>query len=310
LYEICCFKHSCLVSSSTTTTTTTTTTSTTSTTTSTSSTTSTTSTSTKSTSTTSTSTTTTSTSTKSTSTTSTSTTTTSTTTTSSTTTSSNLETLSTTTPVQLRQHFIANSCNMSNYTGTYCNISNSLCNMLQPCTKNSVCIDISSTNYTCKCKKNFNGSRCLLDHRRCIYQLNSSNGTKNFIFNESEHRYCRNKTRFCDNVECKNNGVCRSLSNGFKCECLGDFFYGTYCENESKKLTVLKVVSKSVSYIAILAMVSVAMFVIVMDILKYGFGIDPVESERRIMRRERQAAKRRRRPVIQRFVYVNSPSTA
>ncbi|UJR11646.1 hypothetical protein I4U23_015827 [Adineta vaga] len=46
----------------------------------------------------------------------------------------------------------------------------------------------------------------------------------------------------------------------------------------------------------------VAMFVIIMDILKYCFGIDPVHEEREKIRRD----KRRKRPVIQRFTYVNA----
>ena len=74
------------------------------------------------------------------------------------------------------------------------------------------------------------------------------------------------------------------------------------------RIVILKIVSKSVAYVAILAMVSVAMFVVVMDILKYCFGIDPVEEERERIRRAKRAKKRK--PVIQRFVYVNAPPTS
>jgi hypothetical protein len=52
-------------------------------------------------------------------------------------------------------------------------------------------------------------------------------------------------------------------------------------------------------------MTSVAMFVIIMDILKYCFGIDPVSEERERIRRKKRA--KRRKPIIQRFVYVNTP---
>jgi hypothetical protein len=64
-------------------------------------------------------------------------------------------------------------------------------------------------------------------------------------------------------------------------------------------------VSKSLAYIAIIGMTTVATFVIIMDILKYCFGIDPVHEERERIRREKRAKKRK--PVIQRFVYVNAP---
>ncbi len=48
------------------------------------------------------------------------------------------------------------------------------------------------------------------------------------------------------------------------------------------------------------------MFIIIMDILKYCFGIDPVDKDRQQIRRKKQAIKRK--PVIQRFVYVDAPS--
>jgi hypothetical protein len=52
-------------------------------------------------------------------------------------------------------------------------------------------------------------------------------------------------------------------------------------------------------------MTSVAMFVIIMDMLKYCFGIDPVHEERERIRRAKRI--KNRKPVIQRFVYVNAP---
>jgi hypothetical protein len=42
-----------------------------------------------------------------------------------------------------------------------------------------------------------------------------------------------------------------------------------------------------------------------MDILKYCFGIDPVGEERERIRREKRVKKRK--PVIQRFIYINAP---
>jgi hypothetical protein len=45
-----------------------------------------------------------------------------------------------------------------------------------------------------------------------------------------------------------------------------------------------------------------------MDILKYCFGIDPTKEELEKIRKAKAAAKRaKRRPVIQRFIYVNAP---
>jgi hypothetical protein len=122
-----------------------------------------------------------------------------------------------------------------------------------------------------------------------------------------EGDHCESKINYCFNITCKNQGVCRPLFLNYSCECLGNSYSGQYCEIVSTKIKVYKIVSKSFAYIAIIAMVCVAMFVIIMDILKYCFGIDLVSEERERIR-QKQRAKKRKRPVIQRFVYVNAPS--
>ncbi|CAF1140418.1 unnamed protein product [Adineta ricciae] len=103
-----------------------------------------------------------------------------------------------------------------------------------------------------------------------------------------------------------NKGVCRPLLLNYSCECLSSSFSGRHCEITATKIVIYKTVSKSVSYIAIIAMITVAAFVIIMDILKYCFGIDPTREELEHIRREKRAKKRK--PVVQRFVYVNAPS--
>jgi hypothetical protein len=69
------------------------------------------------------------------------------------------------------------------------------------------------------------------------------------------------------------------------------------------------IVSKSVASVAIIAMTTVAMFVIIMDILKYYFGIDVTRKELERIRRKKQVKRqaKKRKPVILRFVYVNAP---
>jgi hypothetical protein len=66
-------------------------------------------------------------------------------------------------------------------------------------------------------------------------------------------------------------------------------------------------VSKSLGYIVILFLVSVVLFFIIMDILKYVFGIDPTKDELERIRRAKRAKRRKSPPVIQRFIYVNEP---
>jgi hypothetical protein len=118
--------------------------------------------------------------------------------------------------------------------------------------------------------------------------------------------YCEIKTNFCWNITCQNNGVCRPIVGNYTCECLGDSYFGRHCEHTTKKMVIYKIVSKSFGYVAIIAMVIVGMFIVIMDILKYCFGIDPVEEERERMRRKR--VEKKRKPVIQRSVYIDAPT--
>jgi hypothetical protein len=123
---------------------------------------------------------------------------------------------------------------------------------------------------------------------------------------EWEGKHCERKTNYCYNITCQNKGVCRPLLGNYTCECLGDSYYGRHCEHTAKRIIIYKIVSKSVSYVAIIVIASVAMFIVIMDILKYCFGIDPVHEERERLQRKKRGKKRK--PVIQRFAYVNAPS--
>ena len=49
-------------------------------------------------------------------------------------------------------------------------------------------------------------------------------------------------------------------------------------------------------------------FIVSMDLLKYGFGIDPTRYELERIRRQKRA-KKTRRPVIVRYIYANAPPT-
>ena len=107
-------------------------------------------------------------------------------------------------------------------------------------------------------------------------------------------------------MTCQNRGVCRPLFLDFRCECVGDNYYsGRYCETKTTKIIIFNIASKSCAYISILVMVSAAMFIVIMDVLKYCFGIDPTREDLERIRRAKLAKKRK--PVIQRFVYVNAP---
>jgi hypothetical protein len=143
-----------------------------------------------------------------------------------------------------------------------------------------ICNETSDTTFQCKCDDGWQGMNC------------------------------ESMTNYCDNVTCQNYGVCRPLLLGYICECLGNNYYsGRHCEISTTKIIIFKTASKFFAYIAIIAMTVVAMFVVIMDILKYCFGIDLVHKERERIRRAKQA-KKRKRPVIQQFIYINVPPDA
>jgi hypothetical protein len=140
-----------------------------------------------------------------------------------------------------------------------------------------ICNETSNTTFNCSCPEGWIG-----DH-------------------------CEVKQDYCAKVKCLNNGVCRSLFLNYSCECLGTSYSGRNCEITSKTTAVFKIVSKSCGYIAILSLTLVVGFIVVMDILKYGFGIDPVKDDLERIRRKKQAKKAKRAPVVQRFIYINAP---
>lgn len=93
----------------------------------------------------------------------------------------------------------------------------------------------------------------------------------------------------------------------YSCECLGDSYSGRHCEVTAERTTINKIIAKSFAYVAIIAIGTVVMFVIIMDILKYCFGVDSTREEFKEIRQEKP--RKKRKPVIQRFIYVNTPAT-
>ena len=116
---------------------------------------------------------------------------------------------------------------------------------------------------------------------------------------------CETPVNYCLNVTCENRGVCRSLPSDYKCECLEKSYSGRYCEVISSELQFYQAASKSFAFVAICVMIIAVLFIIMMDVLKYVFGIDPVREDRE-RRQRRILARRRHTPIILRFIYVHA----
>lgn len=150
---------------------------------------------------------------------------------------------------------------------------------------NGTCIEINSTvssthgsAFRCECAEAYNGLHCEL------------------------------QVDLCGNITCQNNGFCKTTDLVWKCICIDDkLFYGDYCEFQSNSLKVLKALSRSFASVAITAIALTCSFVILMDLLKYVFHIDPAKGERAAKAAEKQAKKAMKQPAPQvaiRFQYV------
>ncbi|UJR16692.1 hypothetical protein I4U23_003592 [Adineta vaga] len=216
--------------------------------------------------------------------------------------------------------FVPKNCDNSSYIGTYCNISNEPCRTKNPCENNSSCTNNNTIpdGYICVCPRGCSGVHCEVNLRRCASYICLNNGMCNdsrdaplscICSNGWQGVHCESMINYCerDKITCSKNGVCRPLLLGYKCECFGTSYSGRDCEIVTAKIRIIKILSKSLSYVSILIIISFILFIIIMDILKYCFGIDPVRDDLERYRREKRT-QNRKHPVIQRFVYVNKPS--
>ena len=98
----------------------------------------------------------------------------------------------------------------------------------------------------------------------------------------------------CGNITCKYHGICISSYLTWTCQCLDSSLYsGTYCQDKSSDLVTKEIVSRSIAVVAIVALCCVVGFVILMDVLKYVFKIDPIDREHHRLRVEKEKKKQK-----------------
>jgi hypothetical protein len=97
----------------------------------------------------------------------------------------------------------------------------------------------------------------------------------------------------------------------WKCICLDpSLYFGEYCQLQTTALTVKKAMSKSFASVAIAAITCTCSFVVLMDVLKYAFHVDPVKTERMKKQQQKEQEKQAKRAakaapkVVVRFHYV------
>ncbi|UJR32393.1 hypothetical protein I4U23_019855 [Adineta vaga] len=215
--------------------------------------------------------------------------------------------------------FISSSCGGNYQIGLHCNISATPCDILQPCQNDGICFNniSNATTYTCSCKTGFNGTHCQINYQPCKVDTCWNNGTCNETTLTTfeclcqpgwTENHCERQINYCENVKCSNGGICRPLFRDYVCECLGTSYSGRHCELVANLLYIRRIVSKSVGYIALLSIIGVFLLVIILDILKYFFKIDPAKHELEKLKRKQQEKNIKRVLMIQKCVYVNVPS--
>ena len=207
--------------------------------------------------------------------------------------------------------FLAPTCPNAGSIGTHCNIVDTPCATLRPCQNEGYCTNTNSTSpsYVCSCPTGFDGTHCQLDRRPCQTDTCWNNGTCTESSQTTadcscasgwQGARCQTRVDYCANVTCLNNGVCRASLRNYKCECLGKSFSGSHCEVTATGTVILRTVARSFAYVAIIALCAVMVFVAVLDILKYCFGIGPAKNDRK--------RKPKRRPASHtaiRLIYAN-----
>ena len=127
--------------------------------------------------------------------------------------------------------------------------------------------------------------RYLFVEGRCI-EINSTDFFCNYTRGHTGLQ-CEQLVNYCQQVTCYNQGVCVSTLVDYTCQCISTSYSGRHCENVAGSVVLRQYVSRTLGYIAIIAIVLVAAFVLMMDLLKYGFGVDPVGEERERNRRRK-----------------------
>lgn len=150
------------------------------------------------------------------------------------------------------------------------------------CRNNGSCIEVNITianvdtlTYKCECDTDYTGTNCEL------------------------------VVDFCRNITCQNNGMCKTVNMTWKCFCLSDtLYYGEYCEHRTATLAIKQALTKSFSSVAITAITLTCSFVVLMDVLKYVFKIDPVKVERAKIQEKKAKPQSNVRPTVVRLQYI------
>lgn len=211
--------------------------------------------------------------------------------------------------------FNPQQCQNKSIIGTYCNISRSICDIFQSsCLSGEECHENAQVKFGfgCRCTTSNCPWICTqqcINGGQCIGQGKNSSGRclKGWM---GDH--CEQRNNSCQYHKCENGGQCLIVADEPVCQCLGDNFYsGERCQYRQTKLVVFETLSKSFSWLAIIIFYSFGLFIVLMGFLKYGLHINvTAKKSKEIQHEKHKTKKRKRRSIVQKFIYVNNPWAA
>ncbi|CAF0824779.1 unnamed protein product [Adineta ricciae] len=196
--------------------------------------------------------------------------------------------------------FITSTCADQQWTGVYCNVSNRPCETINPCQNSGSCFNDNTTvnAYLCQCLQGFDGPECQNDRRICKLNTCFNSGQCNETSNQTyeclcaygwANAHCETQINYCESNKCR------------------------HCEVVGQTMIAHQIAAKSLAYVAIIFITVSVMFFILMDALKYVLGIDLAKEEMDKIekgKKAKQKSTRRQPPVFQKFVYVDSATSA
>ncbi|CAF1185086.1 unnamed protein product, partial [Adineta steineri] len=181
-----------------------------------------------------------------------------------------------------------NNCTSGSF-GINCMFTDSICNTTQLCLNNGSCIENKTVEngYSCDCLEGFEGIDCQDDERLCkpftCFDRGNCTNISSIDFKCTcddgyQGKNCEITVDLCNNVTCQNGGVCFQTYLNYTCQCLSGY-KGLHCEIAETSAIIRTYVAKSFGYIAILMLCGLIGFLVILDALKYIFGIDPAKSQ-------------------------------
>ncbi len=104
-------------------------------------------------------------------------------------------------------------------------------------------------------------------------------------------------------MTCFNQGICQASLLNYTCQCIDE---SILWNNSNVHIVVCQTVWKSFAYIVIITMLIVAMFIIILDVLKYCFHINPAGNKSEQIQQKKWKKEIMKPSMAIRFIYINA----